>query len=62
MNLSNLIEDIEKEKKKAKKYQKAGEADGNSEFPFWQGYIEALDFCKKLIIHKIEKRKSKNGK
>lgn len=59
MNLKNLIDILKETRTDATKERKYAEADGNSDFAFWDGYVCAMDQAIFLVEQKVEKKKAK---
>lgn len=59
MNLKNLIDELKETRKDATKERNHAEADGNSDFAFWDGYVCAMDQAIFLVQRKADKKKEK---
>lgn len=61
MNLKNLIDELKETREDATKERNDAEANGNSDFAFWDGYICAMDQAIFLLEQKVEKKKAKKA-
>lgn len=61
MNINNTISKIKEARKDALKERRYAEADGNSDYAFWDGYISGMDQAIFLLQQKVEKKKAKKA-
>lgn len=61
MNINNTISKIKEARKDALKERRYAEADGNSDYAFWDGYISGMDQAIFLLEQKVEKKKAKKA-
>lgn len=62
MNINNTISKIKEARKDALKERRYAEADGNSDYAFWDGYVSGMDQAIFLLEQKLEKKKIKKEK
>lgn len=61
MNINNTISKIKEARKDALKERRYAEADGNSDYAFWDGYISGMDQAIFLLEQKVEKKRAKKA-
>lgn len=61
MNINNTISKIKEARKDALKERRYAEADGNSDYAFWDGYVSGMDQAIFLLEQKVEKKKAKKA-
>lgn len=61
MNINNTISKIKEARKDAMKERRYAEADGNSDYAFWDGYISGMDQAIFLLEQKVEKKRAKKA-
>lgn len=59
MNFKNTIDKIKEARKDALKEKKYAEADGNSDYAFWDGYVSGMDQAIFLLEQKLNEKKTK---
>ncbi len=50
MNKAEIQKRLKQRINEARKSQSIAEADGNSDYYYWEGYVTALDFIDDLLI------------
>lgn len=61
MNINNTISKIKEARKDAMKERRYAEADGNSDYAFWDGYVSGMDQAIFLLEQKVEKKRAKKA-
>lgn len=61
MNINNTISKIKEARKDALKERRYAEADGNSDYAFWDGYVSGMDQAIFLLEQKVEKKRAKKA-
>lgn len=59
MNIQNKINKIKEAKKDAVEERRYSEADGNSEYAFWDGYVNGIDYAIFILEESVAKKKAK---
>ena len=61
MNINNTISKIKEARKDALKERRYAEADCNSDYAFWDGYVSGMDQAIFLLEQKVEKKRAKKA-
>jgi len=59
MNIQNKISKIKEARKDAMSARKYAEADGNSDYAFWDGYVNGMDYAIFILEEAVAKKKAK---